>query len=811
MALSFGVGYSSDLRNARERLKKKRLENKKVFEDWLSEKREAGEAVTYQELEEKKFDLSGGDSLYSDMIGNEAVLQNKTFRHNKVVADKILSEAGNNMQVRDNMVKLWQSNMNIKDKDFEQYQERVAKLFGGGDIAKGKLIMIEQGITSDWWTNESKKLYENRASELMATAKWGNVMEEADINKIFPEAHPDVKTILRENIKGQVRRERADGVKAVLNNVATMTIDDRYIDYGNEAITNEIKILFQAQGIKNPTEAEVKQALDVLLARQKSQRSRKLGSFNNAFAEAFYNTGYLKMLQASPEVLPTNDQLQKAIVEAMGAAGFPEWASTIEGYSKDTIMKDGQWAAWIEQALGKDWSKNLRKGMYDQNWQNAKDENEEQTKAALDAMGSESASRLALIAQNKNLYGNTFTTDKEGKNSNGVGSGVLVQLSSYYVPEHQAQAVVNAIHREFKENANAETMTVLTKIKNEFDLQTMSDWKTEQSNKIQAYDADIALAPNTDLPTYFDKAASTVSLDIVKEAQSTVESLPKNAKIAGTNIWMRDRGFYKIRDKAVATLEEMKRRIQTHTTGDSMYAFINTNPEGGFEITLGNEKVRVHTMEEGVAVLNNYIDEQIAYLKSSDFASIEPTGTVAQMSFSNPDTANLATNEVLNLSGTAQDYGWQDIGGGNALLVKGNQKHFEPNPAVYDKINDRIVNSWWTAQPNGQASNGAVLMDIYEKIDAALPYDGTPKSETRRMEAFRNIILFQMEAKGEESQPSQSTKTTFNNAQKGSNLSQAKLGGASLDYGVGLYGKQFLIRLYNRTRAEVENMRENQQ
>ena len=109
-----------------------------------------------------------------------------------------------------------------------------------------------------------------------------------------------------------------------------------------------------------------------------------------------------------------------------------------------------------------------------------KNENEEQTKATLDAMGSESASRLALIAQNKNLYGNTFTTDKEGKNSNGVGSGVLVQLSSYYVPEHQAQAVVNAIHREFKENANAETMTVLTKIKSEFDLQTMSDWKTEQ-------------------------------------------------------------------------------------------------------------------------------------------------------------------------------------------------------------------------------------------------------------------------------------------------------------------------------------------
>ena len=123
MSLSFGVVYTSDLRDARERLKKKRLENKKVFEDWLSEKREAGESVTYQELEEKKFDLSGGDSLYSDMIGNEAVLQNKSFRHNKVVADKILAEAGDNMQVRDNMVKLWTSNMNIKDKDFEQYEE----------------------------------------------------------------------------------------------------------------------------------------------------------------------------------------------------------------------------------------------------------------------------------------------------------------------------------------------------------------------------------------------------------------------------------------------------------------------------------------------------------------------------------------------------------------------------------------------------------------------------------------------------------------------------------------------------------------
>ena len=807
MSLSFGVGYTSDLRDARERLKKKRLENKKVFEDWLSEKREAGESVTYQELEEKKFDLSGGDSLYSDMIGNEAVLQNKSFRHNKVVADKILAEAGDNMQVRDNMVKLWTSNMNIKDKDFEQYEERVAKLFGGGDIAKGKLIMVEQGITSDWWANESKKLYENRASELMATAKWGNVMEEADIAKIFPEAHPDVKTILRENIKGQVRRERVDGVKAVLNNVATMAIDDRFIDYGNEAIKNEIKILFQAQGIKNPSDAEVKQALDVLVARQNSQRSRKLGSFNNAFAEAFYNTGYLKMLQASPEVLPTNDQLQKAIVEAMGAAGFPEWASTMEGYSKDTIMKDCQWAAWIEQALGKDWSKNLRKGMYDQNWQNAKDENEAEVKVALDGMAKESSNRITLIAQNKNLYGNTFT-DKKDK-ATGPGSGVLIQLSSYYIPEHQAQAVVNAIHTAFTENADSETMTVLNKIVSEFDLQRMSDWKAEQSSKIQAYDADIALAPNTDLPTYFNKAASTVSIDIVKEAQATVESLPKNAKIAGTNIWMRNKGFYKIRDKAVATLEEMKRRIQKHTTGDSMYAFINTSPQGGFEITLGNEKVRVNSMEEGVSILNKYIDEQIAYLKSSDFSGIEPTGTVAQVSFNNQDTANLSTSELVTLSGTSNQYGWQDIGGNNSLLVKGNKRNFEPNPAVYNKAQDRINESWWSFQPSGGASNGAVMMEIYEKIDASVPYDGTPATEARRKEAFRNILLFNFEANGDQGRVTSDSWSTFNNADK-RNSKQTTIGSQSLDFGIGIFGKQFIERLYGRTRAEVEAMRENQ-
>ena len=79
------------------------------------------------------------------------------------------------------------------------------------------------------------------------------------------------------------------------------------------------------------------------------------------------------------------------------------------------------------------------------------------------------------------------------------------------------------------------------------------------------------------------------------------------------------------------------------------------------------------------------------------------------------------------------------------------------------------------------------------------------------MEAFRNIVLFKWKQKEKNHNHLHQLGKHLIMHKNTDNLSQAKLGGASLDYGVGLYGKQFLIRLYNRTRAEVENMRENQQ
>jgi len=119
MGLSFGIGYSSDGREARERLKGKRLENKKLFDDWLSEKRKAGESVSLEDLEQKKFDLTNGDSLYSNMIGNKAVLQDKTLRHNQVVADTLVTEATDGMKNKAAMMGLYSDELNTKDKDFE--------------------------------------------------------------------------------------------------------------------------------------------------------------------------------------------------------------------------------------------------------------------------------------------------------------------------------------------------------------------------------------------------------------------------------------------------------------------------------------------------------------------------------------------------------------------------------------------------------------------------------------------------------------------------------------------------------------------
>ena len=803
MGLSFGIGYSSDGREARERLKGKRLENKKLFDTWLSEKREAGESVSLEDLEQKKFELTNGDSLYSNMIGNQAVLKDKTLRHNQVVGDKIVAEATDNIKNLSEQKKLYASEMSTKDKDFEAYKERVSMLFGNGDKAKGALAMANSGIDEEWWEKESQKLYETKATEVMGTLNWANVQEKKDIKKIFPHLNSEIITILERNFEGQERKIRAEQISKAISSVTNLTDVTGYLAFDANQLKEEVVAIFQANGIANPTNEEILNATNLMLKRVENARKMKLGEFHNKFAKEFYGGKFLNdWIEKSSDVMPSNDELEGALMEALHSAGFPAWAKSIEGYNAETIMKDGQWAGWLDDALGKNWSTDLRRAMYARTWQENDQEQEAAMKATVDLLAKDSFTGLANQAENKERYGKVFKAGTDKKPIDGIGMPALGELANgYYIPRHQREQVVDFLHKLFKENSDMSSVKAVDATVAQFQLQSVIDWKQSEISKRGAYDEGAVLPPNTDFQDYANGAAVSIKTSIIDEAVKTIQDLPSRDKRG--DLWMHNSAYQSIKDTTIEALNKQKKQIIKHIAGQSQYAFINQN--NPFDLTLGDEVIKVTSMEEAKEKLINYIDQQIEYV-NTEFPKLTPEGKYKPIDFSNPEAGGMPTSKQLELNNEAKALKWNVGNEATSIIVKGEGggKGLVPNPEIWDVSKGEIRNEW--VYGSGAGSNNrnrgvliAIALDIMNQTDDV----------EKQKKLFRNLIMFGLEDDDGQVAIDDDTFTYMrNNGADFRSYSRNKIKDTALGFGIGYGGKTFLERLFDRAISEAKAFEE---
>tara|TARA_B100000287_G_scaffold399358_1_gene417543 strand:- start:19286 stop:21673 length:2388 start_codon:yes stop_codon:yes gene_type:complete len=795
MALSFGIGYSSDLRDARERLKGKRLKNKELFDTWLSEKREAGESVSLEELEQKKFELTNGDSLYANMIGNEAVLKDKSFRHNQVVADKLVAEATASIENLSKQKSLYAGEMSTKDKNFEEYQKRVSKLFGKGDEVAGKLAMKNAGIDEEWWNKESQKLYQAQAQDIMTSYKWDNVQEIGDIKKLFPNQNAEIISILENNFKGQERRIRSERIAKVMQDVDNRDVTG-YISYDDALLKEQVKLTFEANGITNPSELEIQKALGILKQRQKHLRHTKLDGFKRKFSSAFYGSKFLnEWIEKSSDVMPSNDELENVIMEAMGTAGLPAWASNMEGFTAETIMQDGQWASWIDEALGANWSTDIRRAMYARTWQTKDEEQQAAMESTVKDMVGASFAGLTLQAENKERYGEIFKTGKDDKD-NGIGFPALGELAKdYYVPRTQRQDVVDYLASLFKDDEGISSVTAVDKVVEKFGLQRVEDWKANEIAHRASYDEGAILPPNTDFQNYANNAAINVKTSIVDEAVKTIVKLPKRDKQG--SVWMYNSRFQDIKQKTLEALNKQKKQIIKHITGNGQYAFINQdNP---FDLVLGDETIRVTSMEEAKEHLIKYVDKQIEYV-NDEFKNLTPEGKNVVVSFDNVEAGGMPTEKIVELNSSAKARGWI-VGNNDTSLIVQADKGLKPNPNIWNGY--EINEAWMNA--DGNKNRGALIaiaLDIMSQTD----------NVDKQKKLFRNIVMFGLENENGKYIIDDDTRNFMSKKAKGHRqYSSEKMKDTHVGYGIGYGGATFLERLFIRAISEAKAFEESQQ
>ena len=98
MALSFGFGLSQNLRDAEQHNIEKRKKNRDAFQAFMDAERKAGRALSITDLENQRYEITGGNYLYSNSLASDGMIEKMHQQHNQNVFDDQLAQATKNVQ-----------------------------------------------------------------------------------------------------------------------------------------------------------------------------------------------------------------------------------------------------------------------------------------------------------------------------------------------------------------------------------------------------------------------------------------------------------------------------------------------------------------------------------------------------------------------------------------------------------------------------------------------------------------------------------------------------------------------------------------
>ena len=144
MALSFGFGLSQNLRDAEQRNIDKRKKNKDAFQAFMDAERKAGRALSITDLENQRYEITGGNYLYSNSLASDGMIEKIHQQHNQNVFDDQLAQATKNVGAIETRKKALESSISTEG-TFEDWKRNITseKGFLGPDVEKNMKILKE--------------------------------------------------------------------------------------------------------------------------------------------------------------------------------------------------------------------------------------------------------------------------------------------------------------------------------------------------------------------------------------------------------------------------------------------------------------------------------------------------------------------------------------------------------------------------------------------------------------------------------------------------------------------------------------------
>ena len=763
MALSFGLGLSTSIRDARERQSKKRLENKKTFDKWLSDKRERGESVKAEDLENEKFTITGGDSLYSDWIGNEAAMESMTTRHNEKVTSDLITEQTQNIKNKTAQETLLYDRIGLHD-TYESFKKNLADLLSPNGKNQ-KLVderLLGMGLFGDEGRDKFDRLQDKKwQAEIQrqmtgeGASMWAKLGSEEQVKNHFSSFPPKFIAKAVETWKAQEKRIRdtqvSKAIEQVLQNVKDLTHED-LANMSDEDIETMVRGQLIIQPSINPgdvTDEMISNGVAQFNAKKNVSKKVRWHGISQSISKAFYDTPTLANLlkDGTNFASPSNETLANAISQAIAGSGVPEWA--IKEYLQGGQILDSTtttgFAKWVTTLFGPHFQTELSKKLYQNSFEQKYDEGKLEAGPAVEAKEKENIAVVLDTARLNPNYAETFYSD-DGKTEK-PGMLVLQQLlKRYYIPSGQADAVLSKIHAQLQDKEISNYQMVGDTIAQNMNLQSLGDWR---SNFKATYTnvGGTLLKPNTDLKLHTFATVEIVEKQITKVLKQLAE-LPTTSKDG--DLWLVGKGYLQIRDALLQNLEMIKGRIIKQYQGEQVFAFTSSTSNMNVINTEYNVDFNPEGEElNGVGDIGNalikYIEDTIADIKDDNgvLHSTEPSGVDNHTEQLTHKAFKVPIAQVMSNS---EKFGSLKMNGGDEPLIKFTTKTTGGYAFGEGELNPAWTNGD-TPVPNEEFKKLFMpnIIEVLTEMNKFTPYiTNDYNSITSYKKALKALLLFNM-------------------------------------------------------------------
>lgn len=310
MSRSF-IGYTDQFQSTTDKLRARRKENVEAWKAYLDDAATTGKAVSPEELERYRMNLTNGDSYFMSALPSREMIKDIAHRTNQRVTSTILAEATGNIEQTKKAEDAGASIIPI-DADEE-----------GSRTAINKALGEEAGNT--WWAqfgrnwqNYQDKKVNQQAGDFMSQPRFQTILNPEEIDIHYATTSPRVRLALKQAVSDRLATERKKSLTNTMNTLSVFT-DPNFVHMNDAALLSQVKATFAANGV-DPDQAEMNMALNVL----RQRRGVALTSDNTQRVRALHGdllsaNSIVRQMLEGPSGANMNEQTLLEAINTMGS------------------------------------------------------------------------------------------------------------------------------------------------------------------------------------------------------------------------------------------------------------------------------------------------------------------------------------------------------------------------------------------------------------------------------------------------------------------------------------------------------------